>query len=55
MSGLHMTVTAEPDRKGGKKACARCGIPRKVHTGRNIRTCRDCNSVLTPEERKAWQ
>ena len=36
------------------KPCARCGVRRRVHSGR-ASICRDCRDCLTPIEREAWQ
>ena len=38
--------------KGNRAPCNRCGVEREVHTYRPL--CRDCNGILTPQERKAW-
>lgn len=35
------------------KPCPRCGLRRRVHSGRYL-LCRDCKDVLSPEEATRW-
>lgn len=49
-----MTVINPQKHSSNTAQCARCGITRRVNSGRNGRVCRDCSSVLNPTEKKRW-
>ena len=54
-----MIHTTKPEKErtsndNAAQACVRCGVIRRVRSGRANQTCRDCRDSMSPAERLIW-